>query len=479
MLKEKHKSVRLMLIGVDLAVIAAAFCLAYFFREHLEAGVSWIVWGVARPGNFMDAGLYMKAWVLGSLAWFVSLQYCGLYYSFRTSMVFEQIWRLCKAALLSFVLFSVLIFIFKVTLISRIFVGIFMVVAFVLLGVMRVVLLHAAWHMRRLGYNYRCVLVVGTGVRAKELIDMLRKHPEWGMRLVGLLEERRESTGKDLDGVKCLGVIEDVEEILLTETVDEVMVVVPRSVPVQSLVAVCKAQGVRVNLACDLFYLNAVHAVLRDLDGISFFILDMTVGKQWQLIIKRGVDVIVSLLGLIVLAPLFLVTAFLIKITSSGPVFFLQKRVGEGQRCFYLHKFRSMYMDAEARLEQVRHLNEMDGPVFKIKNDPRVTAVGKWIRKFSIDELPQLYDVLLGRMSLVGPRPALPAEVAAYEPWQRRRFSMRPGITCLWQVMGRNKVGFKDWMTLDLEYIDNWSLWLDFKVLMMTGPAVFFAKGAS
>jgi lipopolysaccharide/colanic/teichoic acid biosynthesis glycosyltransferase len=173
-----------------------------------------------------------------------------------------------------------------------------------------------------------------------------------------------------------------------------------------------------------------------------------------------------------------LATALLIKFTSPGPVFFFQERVGLNGRRFKMIKFRSMYADAEQRLAEVQQHNEMDGPVFKMKNDPRITSVGRWFRRLSIDELPQLWNVLVGEMSLVGPRPPLPNEVERYERWQRRRLSMKPGVTCLWQVGGRNEIDFQTWMKLDMEYIDNWSLFLDFKILLKTISVVLTAKGA-
>ncbi|OGL47026.1 MAG: hypothetical protein A2W05_02615 [Candidatus Schekmanbacteria bacterium RBG_16_38_10] len=189
-------------------------------------------------------------------------------------------------------------------------------------------------------------------------------------------------------------------------------------------------------------------------------------------------DIIASMILLIATSVVFLTSALAIKLTSKGPAFFRQKRVGMNGRIFTLYKFRTMFENAEAMKEKLAHLNEAEGPVFKIKDDPRITKVGRWLRKLSIDELPQLWNVLKGDMSLVGPRPPVPSEVEKYERWQRRRLSMRPGITCIWQVEGRSGVDFTKWMEMDLEYIDNWSLGQDFKLLMKTIPAVLSSKGA-
>jgi len=190
------------------------------------------------------------------------------------------------------------------------------------------------------------------------------------------------------------------------------------------------------------------------------------------------VDIVMSGLGIVVLSPFFLIVATLIKLTSSGPVLFKQKRLGLNGRKFVLYKFRTMYKGADKKLSQLEAQNEMGGPIFKIKKDPRVTPVGRILRKFSIDEFPQLFNVFVGHMSLIGPRPPIPKEVEQYESWHRRRLSMRPGITCLWQVSGRNKIDFNEWMKMDLEYLDNWSLWFDLKILIKTIPVVLFGIGA-
>jgi exopolysaccharide biosynthesis polyprenyl glycosylphosphotransferase len=198
-----------------------------------------------------------------------------------------------------------------------------------------------------------------------------------------------------------------------------------------------------------------------------------------QVALKRALDVLMAALAVLVLSPVLLLAALAVKVTSRGPVLFPQQRVGLHGRHFAMLKFRSMVVDAEALLAQLAAANEQTGPVFKMRRDPRVTLVGRFIRKFSIDELPQLVNVLKGDMSIVGPRPPLPSEVARYEAWQLRRLSVRPGLTCLWQVSGRNAVGFRDWMLLDLEYIDHWSLAEDLSLIVRTVPVVVTGRGAS
>jgi len=199
---------------------------------------------------------------------------------------------------------------------------------------------------------------------------------------------------------------------------------------------------------------------------------------RWQLGIKRVVDIAASVFLLLALAPVFLLAAVAVKLTSRGPLFYVQDRVGKDGRVFHLAKFRSMRDGAHMEIDDLRHLNQLDGPVFKIKDDPRITPAGRFMRKYSIDELPQLVHVLTGKMSLVGPRPPLPAEVATYNEWHRQRLLVKPGVTCIWQVSGRSDLDFQTWVSLDVEYIRTWRPWLDFVILLRTVPAVITAKGA-
>jgi exopolysaccharide biosynthesis polyprenyl glycosylphosphotransferase len=228
-----------------------------------------------------------------------------------------------------------------------------------------------------------------------------------------------------------------------------------------------------------LFDVKIAKARLTQLEDVPLLTFETVVAKEGQLFVKRIIDFVVSAVLLVLLAPVFIIVALAIKFNSKGPVLYRQTRVGLNGRKFTLYKFRTMFEGAEEKLTELEKLNEMGGPVFKMKKDPRITRLGRYLRKFSIDEFPQLFNVLVGHMSLVGPRPPIPEEVVQYEPWQRRRLSMRPGLTCIWQVSGRNKIDFDDWMKLDLKYLDNWSLWLDFTIIMKTIPVVFFGIGAS
>jgi len=239
-------------------------------------------------------------------------------------------------------------------------------------------------------------------------------------------------------------------------------------------------QGITVRWLSNIFNLRLAKPRAEHLAGDPLITHATGLAEGWSVVVKRVLDLVISTVVLIFLAPVLVVAAVAIKLASPGPVFFLQNRVGLNKRRFKICKFRTMVVDAEKEMAQLQHLNEVSGPVFKIKNDPRITPLGRFLRKTSIDELPQLFNVLKGDMSLVGPRPLPVRDYEGFsKDWQRRRFSVRPGITCLWQINGRSSIPFEKWMELDLEYIDGWSLWLDFQILVRTIPAVLRGSGAA
>jgi len=240
----------------------------------------------------------------------------------------------------------------------------------------------------------------------------------------------------------------------------------------------CEEQGIPTRLPLDFFPHAISQPSLDFIEDQAFLTFSPVPHQIAALMAKRFIDFIGAIVGLIICAPLFLLVPILIKLTSRGPVIYRQIRCGLYGRKFVLYKFRSMIDGAEDVLWEIRHLNEMNGPVFKMRNDPRITPLGRFLRKTSIDEIPQFINVLKGELSLVGPRAPLPDEVREYNRWQRRRLSVKPGLTCLWQISGRNEIDFDEWMKLDLQYIDNWSLWLDLKIILMTFPTVLFCRGA-
>jgi exopolysaccharide biosynthesis polyprenyl glycosylphosphotransferase len=323
------------------------------------------------------------------------------------------------------------------------------------------------------------ILVVGPADEAVPFLGILDRHRDWGIRIVGVLRPDDETLSPVADE-PVLGTVSDLPRVLERENIAQVFMT-GRAWDVATLRFVadtCEEMGVTFSMDANFLGLGVARAEVQEYEGWGVLTFSSTPPDVEALVIKRAIDVAGSLVALLLLAPVFLLVALLVKLEDGGPVLFVQERSGLYGRRFPMIKFRSMVVDAEARKAALDARNEMSGPVFKMAADPRVTRIGQLIRKASIDEIPQFWNVLRGEMSLVGPRPPIPGEVARYERWQMRRLSMKPGITCIWQVSGRNDVDFESWMRLDLEYIDNWSLFLDLKLMLRTLPVVFLGTGA-
>ncbi len=347
-------------------------------------------------------------------------------------------------------------------------------------AVIRVPIFFLLRSIRRRGRNFRNVLIIGAGPRAREARETMEGHPEWGLRITGYVDDGEGDFVPSVPDDQIHKLI-DLPSLLRDKSVDEVLVACPRRMidTLESVVAECALIGVPVTLLTDLFGLELPPPRVGRFDRRGTLSYAPVHHDESALVMKRGLDIVGAAVGLALSAPILAAAAAAIKFTSPGPILFFQTRCGVNGRRFMMPKLRTMVTDAEALLPQLSHLNEMDGPVFKIKDDPRVTPVGRFLRKWSIDELPQFWSVLIGDMSLVGPRPPIPSEVVQYQGSERRRLSMRPGLTCLWQVSGRNDVQFDEWMRLDLEYIDTWSVGQDFRILLRTVPQVLFARGSS
>jgi len=404
----------------------------------------------------------------------------GMYRSMRTRTLFEIVWIVIKSAFITNIVFGTFVFLFKLKFVSRVFFVIFVMTSLTFLLLEKIAVFSIMQRVRKQGYNYRRLLVVGTGKRAALFIKKIQDHPEWGFRILGAIDDEPGRGIENVEDVKIIGGLDDISKIFHRHAIDEVIFVVPRLrlSHIENAIHACEIEGVKATVAVDLFDTKIAKSRLTEIEGTPLLTFETTVAKEWQIFVKRTMDIIMSGLGIIILSPLLLIGATIMKLTSAGPVLFKQKRVGLNGRKFVLYKFRTMYKGADKKLSELETLNEMEGPIFKIKKDPRITPAGRILRKFSVDELPQLFNVFVGHMSLIGPRPPIPKEVEQYKPWQRRRLSMRPGITCLWQVSGRNNIDFNEWMKMDLEYLDNWSLWFDLKILIKTIPVVLFGIGA-
>jgi len=329
--------------------------------------------------------------------------------------------------------------------------------------------------IRKSGRNTRYILLLGSGSAAKKFLEKVKKNPQLGYKVIGYLSPEKNSID-----INYLGDYSMLESVLKLNIVD--IVVVTASISddkVKEALDLLSLTGKNTVIMLDEMASKVARSRPVDFDGLPMVAYDSHPRRPWQEIGKRFLDISITAVGLVLISPLLLVIALAVKLTSKGPVIFSQERVGLNGRVFKMYKFRSMVQNAEELKEKLAHLNEMSGPVFKIKDDPRVTPVGKFIRKTSLDELPQLWNVLKGDMSLVGPRPPLPKEVNMYDPKYRKRLAVKPGITCIWQISGRNDVDFEQWMEMDANYIDSWSLWLDMKILAKTVPVVLMRKGAS
>ncbi len=340
------------------------------------------------------------------------------------------------------------------------------------------------WGVRMRGLTARQAIVVGANERSERLLQTITTRDYLGYRVAGLLDDD-ETRGRRVAQqfkIPYLGPIADFDAQLTQLRPNDVFIALPiRSNygQIQEIAERCESAQIRVKLVADLFPLRIATNRLMYVEDIPLLSLSAVPEERARLAAKRAVDLFVSTVLLTILAIPLLIVGIIIKLDSPGPVFFFQERVGQNQRRFKMIKFRSMVPDAEARRKEIEGLNEADGPVFKIKADPRLTRVGKFIRKYSVDELPQLFNVWLGQMSLVGPRPPIASEVVQYTWNQRRRLSVKPGMTGLWQVSGRSDVGFSEWVELDLKYIDTWSLYGDFVILLRTFRAVVQGRGAA
>ena len=321
-------------------------------------------------------------------------------------------------------------------------------------------------------------IIVGTGENARRVADMVLSSPELDTRLIGFLDFQRQGYWRYRD-IPLIGHPDTLERIVIGSQIDALFWAVEPDDISRSwkMMEMAEKMGVRIFVMPNLYGPKVARVQPTYINGLPAMVYRSEPESHIPLLVKSVMDRIGALVGLILTAPVMLLAALMIKLDSRGPVFFQQTRLGLNGRPFSMLKFRTMCSDAEIRKPGLLEKNEMSGPVFKIKRDPRVTRTGRLLRKFSVDEFPQFLNVLKGEMSLVGPRPPLPQEARRFQPWQHRKLSVRPGLTCLWQVNGRNNIDFDEWMQLDLHYIDNWSLWLDAKIMARTIPTVLKGSG--
>jgi exopolysaccharide biosynthesis polyprenyl glycosylphosphotransferase len=410
---------------------------------------------------------------------------CGLYESKRLATKRSEIFDSLKATSLSTLCIAGVSGFFALRVVDTpLFLLLFWGSLTLTVCVSRLLLRYWLASVRRNGHNLRHILILGTNARAIQFARKIEASPEQGYRLVGFIDDDWALMHEfQATGLKLVCDFSGVAEFLRRNVVDEVAIYLPlRSYyeHASQMAGVCEQHGIILRFDPDIFNLKLAKPRAVAADGDPQIATPGVVSEGWPFVFKRAIDLSLSVVALMILSPVLLAVGALIKLTSPGAVFFRQKRVGLNKRHFTMYKFRTMVPDAEKIQEELAHLNEMTGPVFKIKNDPRITPIGRFLRKTSIDELPQLLNVLRGEMSLVGPRAIPLRDYQLFgEDWQRRRFSVPPGITCLWQIKGRSTLPFEQWMELDIEYIDKWSIWLDLQILARTIPAVLKGSGAA
>lgn len=471
---------------IDLFLITFSFYLPYCLRYN-----SHFAFYSDLP-HFKEYWLVFFLW--GMILVFF-LQIYRLYATDRSLTIPGESWQVVKSVIFASVIAGLVIFLLQMKMFSRLVFGGAMILLIFNLIFWRVIKRILIRRRLAKGYYNTNVLIIGAGRAGRVLAKAIENHPYLGLKIIGFLDDEKK---EKVLNYNILGRIDSLEYIVRHYYIDEIYVTIPSERrKVADILALGKKLNITIQVLADNFtYLSAIGPEEKDTGEIPDFIFSPGQVKLGHIgfvplinyvdagihgsekIFKRIFDFLASGTGLLLLSPLFAIIAFLIKLDSSGPVFYKSLRCGKKGKLFYFYKFRSMAKDADNQKKVLRYQSEAKGPAFKIKNDPRITRLGKILRQYSLDELPQLINVFKGKMSLVGPRPPTPDEVANYDNWQKRRLNVKPGITCLWQVRGRSDLTFYKWVKWDLWYIDNWSFRLDLQILLWTIPAVFKKRGA-
>ena len=475
MIERKEKYHANILLALDIAAVLLALPAAYFLRPHLYNLFDQVILEMVHPllYPFTDyIWFYPVSVVVVLLFHFYNSGYRPPY---RFHDLPKRMLIISEKLLIIAFVIGFFSFILRLE-VSRSLVLIYIFAIFLLMLILR--LLFILTH-KRARNGYRRIILVGNSPKLAEIGLKIHRYEDRGYRILGFVS-REKPTAADTNW-PWLGGLDEFDEILRNQIVDEVVFIGSTEADLKNfemVMRISEEQGIMTRLSLNFFPHAISQTSLDFIEDQPFLTFSPVPEQAFKLMIKRLFDVCGAILGIIISVPFWIIIPLLIKLTSRGPVIYRQVRCGLYGRKFVIYKFRSMIDGAEDVLWEIKHLNEMNGPTFKMRNDPRITPLGRLLRKTSIDELPQFLNVLKGEMSLVGPRAALPEEVREYTPWQKRRLSVKPGITCLWQISGRNEIDFHEWMRLDLKYIDNWSLWLDIEILLKTIPTVIFCRGA-
>ncbi len=479
MLKEQGSLTLEMQKAVDICITGFSFIAAYFIKRNLlPEGLS----------NLSNNPNYYIVLLLIVIAWFISFKWMGMYMSYRQKAFWQFFVVILKSCFMGMALVGTAMYLMRIQSVSRLLMGIFFILDISLLTLFKYIVFKTLEKVRTDGFNTRNILIIGSEDLACQVIEAVEKFKATGYRVLGCFELEEKTLGKTVcGGHKVIGLIQDLEDYLRNNIVDELIFAMPlRKIKRgDRYIALAESMGIKVRIIPDweLHYLmyrpNIATIQFEEFLGVYSMALQSTPQNEGKVLIKNVFDFISAVFLILMLSPFLISIGVAIKIFSKGPVLYKQERLGMNGRRFWVYKFRTMVENADELLKELAEMNEADGPVFKIKNDPRIIPhVGSFLRKTSLDELPQLLNVIKGEMSLVGPRPPIPKEVDEYSVWHRRRLSMKPGMTCLWQIAPRrNDLSFEEWMKLDLKYIDTWSLFNDFKILVLTAKAVLTGAG--
>jgi exopolysaccharide biosynthesis polyprenyl glycosylphosphotransferase len=471
MLKSHWLAFQLLLLAAEIVVSAMLFAVFAFSPAATGSNVPAVIG--------QDGPALLALGLVACSTWPLVLSALDLYSSQRLKSAGQLLVRMAAAGVACTLLIAAAAFALS-TPVAASFPFVFGATQFACLATLRFAIYGGLRLLRRRGRNTRNILVVGSGPRAAHVRRMVDQQPSWALRIIGFVDDHAYAGG-DIEPLGEAHKFADLPELFRNNVIDEVLVALPRSMlsSLAPVVEACSLVGVPLTIPVDFFEDFMPPPRMTRFGGSAALSYAPVHHSRVKLAVKRAIDVAGASIALVLASPLLLASMIAIRLESKGPVIFKQNRCGLHGREFQIYKLRTMVTDAEEQKQSLQHLNESDGPVFKIRDDPRVTRVGSFLRNWSLDEFPQFWNVLKGDMSLVGPRPPVPSEVVRYQTFERRRLSMRPGITCIWQVQGRNDIGFADWVKLDVEYIETWSLATDFWILTKTVPAVLSRSGAS
>ena len=463
-----------LLVVNDAILILAAFVAAYAIRYDLQ----WF--------RAVDPVFQVDIWVYAPFALAlvvvlpISFRFSGVYPYRRGRSVIEETYAIATAVTVGVVVLITAGLVFSPLLYSRLIFLYFAFLVTTLLGLSRLVIQLGRGHLRQYGVGVDRFVLVGAGDVGRMVMRTVAARPDFGYQLVGFVDDNPAKGDSDIGPFKGLGPVDNLPSVLESHEVDSIIICLPWQSHrvIQRLLRTCEQRGVRAQVVPDLFQLTKNQVYVDDLNGIPLISTRGVSIQGWNLILKRASDLALGIAAAVISLPLALLIALAIKLDTAGPILYSQTRIGKNGAPFRCFKFRSMVVGADSMRPEMAEINEATGPLFKVRNDPRRTAVGRWLRRYSLDELPQLINVIRGEMSLVGPRPNLPEEAEQYEEWHKKRLTVSPGITGLWQVSGRSDLTFDEMVLLDIYYVENWNIVMDISILVRSLPAVLRGRGA-